>query len=1045
MKTAQHTRPHNTKTGNPTRPLPELLPTLLLALFFMMGGYGEVSGQNAGIFESYIQLNLGGSSQTLSGMCCGTDFGDNNLGAIRQNQEFRLTGASIKTFKNGGADVFGGEMNWRVYRTGSVPGDFNQFGLNFLNDIGGGDQEWGIFDLNPGINLMDFVDRPGEYRIEIWYRASTSEGDRFDSNSGNNYIATIYVEGNRPESNGNWSMVTWSFGDKPGASDFVELVPNREITLDENANVSSILISDQASLTVGNNEILTLSGGSNFNNQGSFMADNGTVSFAGAGSITGTITFNNLEVSGAVDPGSVATVNGTLSLLSGGSLTTNTPSYGLDSILLYNTGTSVSPGTEWPTGDTDNPVNVTLEGTGTQVSFGSDGLSRTIGGNLSIGSGATLQLSSAIGGDLEVAGDWTNAGNFDANNRAVTFNGSATQTLTNNTTSPIVIDFLTNNNSNDGITINSNEIQSIRLTNNGLLNLEGNRFTLKSDTRTSGNVTSVLDNSENATINIDPVPINAALHGEKNQTGEIVIISGGFLLNDGTINGDVTFEQLFSDPGPESTNSNDRWAAFAAPTSNAVYSEGDVDNPSNVDRALLRKIWTQGFPGSNDDRNTSDPSVLVYDPSADGGNGDYVAPSSNEITAGQGFFAFLFERKDRDDDTGGSDVDFTDPFATQGTINPNAFTFSTVEEGFNLLGNPLGVPIDWAATGTDTWTKTSLDEWIWLWDAANNQFEVRSDSDSGLGSAVIAPFQPFMVISNAASPALELGAEARTTASNPNAGLFDGPERPFITLELEAGDKSSKTHFRFGEAYGESFTSKDAPFLTPLATNFAYTYSLKENNAAMLNSLSDDAGSLEIPIAAGAFAQGNFYDGPANFTWPAFEQVPESWDIILQDSFTGAEVNLREDSSYEFVMSPGLNDVQKIESFRDLKREDSPAINPEFSGERFTLIIEQGTSTSTPVNGELPAEIALKQNYPNPFNPATQIAYALPEASEVRLEVFNIQGQRVATLVDGRQNAGTHEVSFDAADLASGVYLYRLSVSGENGRNILTQKMTLLK
>jgi photosystem II stability/assembly factor-like uncharacterized protein len=92
---------------------------------------------------------------------------------------------------------------------------------------------------------------------------------------------------------------------------------------------------------------------------------------------------------------------------------------------------------------------------------------------------------------------------------------------------------------------------------------------------------------------------------------------------------------------------------------------------------------------------------------------------------------------------------------------------------------------------------------------------------------------------------------------------------------------------------------------------------------------------------------------------------------------------------------------------------------------------------------------SLSQNYPNPFNPSTTISYELPEATNASLKIFNPLGQVVATLVDGRMNAGYHRVEWNASSVPSGIYFYRLLASptdgGQTGEFVETKKMILLR
>jgi hypothetical protein len=106
----------------------------------------------------------------------------------------------------------------------------------------------------------------------------------------------------------------------------------------------------------------------------------------------------------------------------------------------------------------------------------------------------------------------------------------------------------------------------------------------------------------------------------------------------------------------------------------------------------------------------------------------------------------------------------------------------------------------------------------------------------------------------------------------------------------------------------------------------------------------------------------------------------------------------------------------------------------------------EGNTTDVDDNGEKPLEFALKQNFPNPFNPSTSIAFSVPQKALVRLEVFDVSGRLVATVVDEVKEAGTHSVRWYGLNraghyVASGVYLYRLQAAG----SIMTKKMLLIK
>ncbi len=103
----------------------------------------------------------------------------------------------------------------------------------------------------------------------------------------------------------------------------------------------------------------------------------------------------------------------------------------------------------------------------------------------------------------------------------------------------------------------------------------------------------------------------------------------------------------------------------------------------------------------------------------------------------------------------------------------------------------------------------------------------------------------------------------------------------------------------------------------------------------------------------------------------------------------------------------------------------------------------KGTITSQPVSVEenAPAAFSVAQNSPNPFNPTTTISFTLPVAGMVSIDVYNVAGQKVDTIVNEHMNIGSHSVVWDGSEFSAGVYFYTVKTGGFSK----TIKMTLLK
>jgi acyl-homoserine lactone acylase PvdQ len=163
--------------------------------------------------------------------------------------------------------------------------------------------------------------------------------------------------------------------------------------------------------------------------------------------------------------------------------------------------------------------------------------------------------------------------------------------------------------------------------------------------------------------------------------------------------------------------------------------------------------------------------------------------------------------------------------------------------------------------------------------------------------------------------------------------------------------------------------------------------------------------------------------GPINsFTFENLKDVPRqinskgTYEQVIE--FTGSEI------IDENILPPGQS------GFISLSGQRSPHFSDQWSlyvNWQFKDMEFGETPVSVATGGQIPLKFALRQNYPNPFNPVTTISYQLPQSANVLLTVYNMQGQRVQTLVKEFQAAGTHKVVWDARGVSSGVYFYRIT------------------
>ncbi|MCB2199954.1 T9SS type A sorting domain-containing protein [bacterium] len=230
-----------------------------------------------------------------------------------------------------------------------------------------------------------------------------------------------------------------------------------------------------------------------------------------------------------------------------------------------------------------------------------------------------------------------------------------------------------------------------------------------------------------------------------------------------------------------------------------------------------------------------------------------------------------------------------------------------------------------------------------------------------------------------------------------------------------------------GENFDDSFDQYDGSEFNPMGGRFVQAYfdhpewsTQTETFTFDLRSTDFTNGPKEWDYTVRTWRLGN---REFEIVWPGISDVPTEYQFTLIDNSTGApaEMDMRDRSSLRFQTGPHTGDYEL---------------------HSWTIRVEKTFITDTPEITLVPSSYDFQSPYPNPFNPTAMLTIALPEAGDLTVQVFNMLGQQVAILADGKVSAGYQKFVLDATSLASGTYLVRAQVPGELN---VTKRIQLIK
>ena len=463
---------------------------------------------------------------------------------------------------------------------------------------------------------------------------------------------------------------------------------------------------------------------------------------------------------------------------------------------------------------------------------------------------------------------------------------------------------------------------------------------------------------------------------------------------------------------------------LSAPVSNGTYTD------------LLSELWTQGMTGS-DAAEASGDNVWTWTLGSGGaGSWSVVSDLGNTMTAGAGILVYAFADNNND----GTD-DLPLALSVSGTESSGDVRYpassGTIEDGrYGFAGNPYYQTIDW-----DDVAKTNVSATVYIHDDAKSGgagYISWNGSSGDVTNGLIAPFQGFVVTASGGAGYITIQEADKNNSTGTFYRTLDGASDGSSYLEFTTADGGySKSWFSFRQDGEVGPDDRDANRLMPLMAS-SRLVSLTHNgeNSLDINNVPlEYEGTLSIPLDVMSLSleEENYVTGTSevSMSWN-LDDLPEHIDLTLVDNLTGEMVYLNNEMSHTFTTEP--------KGSFSATYEEAVGIYPLLGDARFSVQVSYGVLDNAPVK-VIPKDYALSPVYPNPFNPSATVRFDVPEVSRVELQVYDVTGKLVETLLNERMTAGQHQYTWQPQELATGTYFLRLITANQT----FTQKVTYVK